>query len=110
MITDPVTCRPGVTVAEVETLCATYRDSGVPVTDDEGILLAIVTNPDIRFETDHSRRVTEVMTPMPLVTAPPAPQRRRRWPCSNGTKWRSRRWSTRSAARPMVEGPLFDSV
>jgi IMP dehydrogenase/GMP reductase len=70
MITDPGTCRPGATVAEVEALCATYWISGVPVTDDEGILLAIVTNRDIRFESDHSRRVTEVMTPMPLVTAP----------------------------------------
>jgi IMP dehydrogenase len=34
------------------------------------VLLGIVTNRDIRFETDHSRRVVEVMTPMPLVTAP----------------------------------------
>ncbi len=70
MITNPVTCGPGATVAEVEALCARYRISGVPVTDDNGILLGIVTNRDIRFEGDHSRRVTEVMTPMPLVTAP----------------------------------------
>jgi IMP dehydrogenase len=70
MITDPVTCGPGATVAEVEALCARYRISGVPVTDDDGILLGIVTNRDIRFEPDHSRRVTAVMTPMPLVTAP----------------------------------------
>ena len=70
MITDPVTCGPGATVAEVEALCARYRISGVPVTDDDGILLGIATNRDIRFESDHSRRVTEVMTPMPLVTAP----------------------------------------
>jgi IMP dehydrogenase len=70
MITDPVTCGPGATVAEVEALCARYRISGVPVTDSEGILLGIVTNRDIRFESDHSRQVTEVMTPMPLVTAP----------------------------------------
>src|SRR5690348_16364288 len=70
MITDPVTCGPGATVAEVEALCARYRISGVPVTDDGGILLGIVTNRDIRFEADHSRRVSAVMTPMPLVTAP----------------------------------------
>ena len=70
MITDPVTCGPAATVADVEALCARYRISGVPVTDDEGILLGIVTNRDIRFESDHSRRVSEVMTPMPLVTAP----------------------------------------
>jgi IMP dehydrogenase len=54
----------------VEALCARYRISGVPVTSDDGVLLGIVTNRDIRFETDHDRPVTSVMTPMPLVTAP----------------------------------------
>src|SRR6202167_2345349 len=70
MITNPVTCGPDATVADVEQLCARYRISGVPVTGPDGALLGIVTNRDIRFETDHRRRVTEVMTPMPLVTAP----------------------------------------
>ena len=70
MITDPVTCGPDATVAEVEALCARYRISGVPVTGDDGVLLGIVTNRDIRFESDHSRSVLAVMTPMPLVTAP----------------------------------------
>jgi IMP dehydrogenase len=70
MITDPVTCGPDATVAEVEALCARYRISGVPVTGPDGRLLGIVTNRDIRFETDHSSRVGAVMTPMPLVTAP----------------------------------------
>ena len=70
MITNPVTCGPDATVADVEQLCARYRISGVPVTGPGGVLLGIVTNRDIRFETDHRRRVTEVMTPMPLVTAP----------------------------------------
>jgi IMP dehydrogenase len=71
MITNPVTCGPDATVADVEALCGRYRISGVPVTGSGGSLLGIVTNRDIRFVTDHSRRVTEVMTPMPLVTAPP---------------------------------------
>jgi IMP dehydrogenase len=70
MVTDPVTCGPDATIADVERLCARYRISGVPVTSDDGILLGIVTNRDIRFEADHSRRVASVMTPMPLVTAP----------------------------------------
>ena len=70
MVTDPVTCGPDATLADVERLCGTYRISGVPVTSDDGILLGIVTNRDIRFETDHSRPVAEVMTQMPLVTAP----------------------------------------
>jgi IMP dehydrogenase len=70
MITNPVTCGPEATVAEVERLCARYRISGVPVTSADGVLLGIVTNRDIRFEPDHARPVTAVMTPMPLVTAP----------------------------------------
>jgi IMP dehydrogenase len=70
MITNPVTCGPEATVADVEALCARYRISGVPVTGDDGVLLGIVTNRDIRFESDHSRRVSAMMTPMPLVTAP----------------------------------------
>ncbi|ROO90207.1 inosine-5'-monophosphate dehydrogenase [Actinocorallia herbida] len=70
MITNPVTCTPFATLADVEELCARYRISGVPVTDERGILLGIVTNRDMRFETDMSRPVSEVMTPMPLVTAP----------------------------------------
>src|SRR5487761_547454 len=70
MITDPVTCGPEATLADVERLCAHYRISGVPVTSDDGKLLGIVTNRDIRFESDLSRRVADVMTPMPLVTAP----------------------------------------
>jgi IMP dehydrogenase len=69
MITNPVTCGPDATVAQVEELCQRYRISGVPVTDDDGILLGIVTNRDIRFESDHRRRVAEIMTKMPLVTA-----------------------------------------
>src|SRR3984885_15557656 len=70
MVTDPVTCGPDATLADVERLCAHYRISGVPVTSDDGILLGIVTNRDIRFENDLSRRVSDVMTHMPLVTAP----------------------------------------
>ena len=70
MITDPVTCGPEATLEDVERLCSHYRISGVPVTSDDGKLLGIVTNRDIRFEYDLSRRVADVMTPMPLVTAP----------------------------------------
>ena len=69
MITNPVTCGPEASIADVERLCGQYRISGVPVTADDGTLLGIATNRDIRFETDHNRSVTEVMTRMPLVTA-----------------------------------------
>src|SRR4051812_25800460 len=70
MVSNPVTCGPDATLADVDALCGRYRISGVPVTDPEGVLVGIVTNRDIRFEADHSRVVREVMTPMPLVTAP----------------------------------------
>jgi IMP dehydrogenase len=70
MVTHPVTCGPDATLDEVDRLCATYRISGAPVVDEAGVLLGIVTNRDLRFETDRSRAVRDVMTPMPLVTAP----------------------------------------
>ncbi len=70
MITNPVTCGPDATVAEVETLCGRFRISGVPVTSQDGTLLGIVTNRDFRFEQNLARPVAEIMTHMPLVTAP----------------------------------------
>jgi IMP dehydrogenase len=70
MVSHPVTTTPDATVGEVDALCGRYRVSGLPVVDDAGLLLGIVTNRDLRFETDHSRLVRDVMTPMPLVTAP----------------------------------------
>ncbi len=70
MVTNPVTCSAADTIADVDRLCARYRISGVPVVDETGVLVGIVTNRDIRFQTDHSRRVADVMTAMPLVTAP----------------------------------------
>ncbi|MEO8328887.1 MAG: IMP dehydrogenase [Candidatus Nanopelagicales bacterium] len=68
MVTHPVTCSPDQTLADVDALCARYRISGVPVVSDAGVLVGIVTNRDMRYESDHSRRVADVMTPMPLVT------------------------------------------
>ncbi len=70
MITDPVTCGPEDTLADVDRLCARYRISGVPVTNGDGVLLGIVTNRDTRFEADYTQAVQAAMTPMPLVTAP----------------------------------------
>jgi IMP dehydrogenase len=70
MVTNPATCNPDDTLADVDRLCARYRISGAPVVDPSGILVGIVTNRDMRFESDHSRLVRDVMTPMPLVTGP----------------------------------------
>jgi len=69
MVTDPVTCSPEATLAEVDALCAKFRISGVPVTDSQGRLMGIITNRDMRFEVDHSKPVSEVMTKGPLITA-----------------------------------------
>ena len=69
MVTNPVTCGPDDTLRDVDALCARYRISGVPVTDANGVLVGIVTNRDMRFETDNSRPVHEIMTRMPLITA-----------------------------------------
>ncbi|MEY9215225.1 IMP dehydrogenase [Thermobifida halotolerans] len=70
MVTHPVTCAPDDTLADVERLSAHYRISGAPVVDSGGRLVGIVTNRDMRFEDDRTRPVRDVMTPMPLVTAP----------------------------------------
>jgi IMP dehydrogenase len=69
MVTDPVTCSPDDSLAEVDSMCARYRISGLPVTDAAGKLVGIITNRDMRFEVDHTKKVSEVMTNGPLVTA-----------------------------------------
>ncbi|OFO20875.1 IMP dehydrogenase [Corynebacterium sp. HMSC056F09] len=69
MVTDPVTATPDMTIDEVDTLCARFRISGLPVVDKQGTLVGICTNRDMRFEPDFSREVSEIMTPMPLVVA-----------------------------------------
>ncbi|MGA1700574.1 MAG: IMP dehydrogenase [Candidatus Nanopelagicales bacterium] len=70
MVSNPVTCGPDDSLADVDALCGRYRVSGLPVVDEGQVLLGIITNRDMRFEDDMGRRVREVMTPMPLVTAP----------------------------------------
>ncbi|MGL5859424.1 MAG: IMP dehydrogenase [Angustibacter sp.] len=70
MVTHPVTTGPDATLAEVDALCGRYRVSGLPVVDGAGQLVGIITNRDLRFQTDLRRRVRDVMTAMPLVTGP----------------------------------------
>lgn len=70
MVSHPVTCLPSDTLIDVDQLCARYRISGVPVVDANGMLVGIVTNRDMRFEDDMTRPASDVMTRMPLVTAP----------------------------------------
>lgn len=70
MITDPITLRPDQTIGEAWTLMEEYHISGVPITTDSGDLVGILTNRDLRFETDPTRRIDELMTKAPLVTVP----------------------------------------
>ena len=73
MITDPVTVGPDATLAELDALCGQYRVSGLPVVDEQGILLGIITNRDLRFVAPSDfavRRVRDEMTSMPLITGP----------------------------------------
>jgi len=69
MIVDPITLPPSATLSEAESLMARYRISGVPITE-EGKLVGILTNRDVRFVEDLSRPVYEYMTRENLVTAP----------------------------------------
>lgn len=70
MVSNPVTCSPTDTLSDVDRLCGHYRISGVPVVNDAGVLVGIVTNRDMRFADDMGTAVVNVMTPMPLVTGP----------------------------------------
>lgn len=70
MIVDPVTIRPDRPVSEALNVMQRYHISGVPVVDEDGHLVGIITNRDLRFETRFDIPVSEVMTPQPLVTVP----------------------------------------
>jgi IMP dehydrogenase len=69
MIVDPVTLPPDATLAEAEAIMARYHISGVPITDN-GKLVGILTNRDIRFATEFQRPVRDFMTKDGLITAP----------------------------------------
>jgi IMP dehydrogenase len=70
MIVDPVTIRPDRPVSEALGVMERYHISGVPVVDEDGHLVGIITNRDLRFETRFNIPVSEVMTKQPLVTVP----------------------------------------
>lgn len=70
MIVDPVTMRPHQKIHEALAVMARYKISGVPVTDDAGRLVGILTNRDLRFEEDHEKRIDDLMTKENLVTVP----------------------------------------
>lgn len=69
VIVDPFSLSPDNTLAEADALCAKYKISGVPITE-RGRLVGILTNRDLRFETDFNKKISEVMTKDNLITAP----------------------------------------
>ena len=70
MIVDPVTIAPDRPVRDALAVMENYKISGVPVVDEGGHLVGIITNRDLRFETRFDIAVSEIMTPQPLVTVP----------------------------------------
>ncbi|GGJ25255.1 IMP dehydrogenase [Deinococcus roseus] len=70
MITDPITLPITATVGDAEKLMGEYRISGVPIVEEGGKLIGIITNRDMRFVTDYSIPVSDVMTRENLVTVP----------------------------------------
>ncbi len=70
MIVDPITMHPDQKVSDVLKIMESFSISGVPIVDEDRCLVGIVTNRDLRFETDLDKTIREVMTKEHLVTAP----------------------------------------
>lgn len=69
VITDPFCLKKDNTIEEADKLMGRFRISGVPIVDDEHTLIGIITNRDIRFEEDFSKKIEESMTSKNLITA-----------------------------------------
>ena len=69
VIVDPIYILADATLAEAKAITDNYKISGVPVVDHYGKLIGILTNRDVRFETDLHKKVGDVMTKAPLITA-----------------------------------------
>jgi IMP dehydrogenase len=68
-VMNTITGKPKMKLYEIHEICRSYKISGIPITDDQGKLLGIVTNRDLLFEDDLNKSVDEVMTSMPLITS-----------------------------------------
>ena len=68
VITNPIYLHADNTLGDADALCGKFRISGVPIVDDEGHLIGIITNRDMKFETDMNRKISEVMTAENLIT------------------------------------------
>jgi len=68
MISNPVTIRKGASVGDALALMAEYKIGGIPVVDEGGYLVGIVTNRDLRFQRDFNKQIDDVMTKENLIT------------------------------------------
>ncbi len=68
MIIDPITVKKEATVGNAKELMRKYKIGGIPVVDDKGVLIGIITNRDLRFEHKTDRKIDEVMTKENLIT------------------------------------------
>ena len=71
MILDPITVSPDQPLRSVVDIMSEYKISGLPVVFEDGTVAGIITNRDIRFETDFERPIKEVMTKKNIITVPP---------------------------------------
>ena len=102
-IPNPVTIGPDATLEQLDEVCGEYRISGLPVVDADDQLLGIITNRDLRFVPVAewaTTKVEEVMTPMPLITAPVTSATRRPPRSCVSTSASGSRWSTTRAGWP----------
>ena len=67
MVVNPITCRPTMTLADALEMMARYNISGVPVTEENGKLVGILTNRDVRFADNKHQPVSELMTSQNLI-------------------------------------------
>lgn len=70
VIANPFSLTKDHTLKEADALMGKYRISGVPIVDDNNVLIGIITNRDLRFETDFDKKISEAMTSENLITAP----------------------------------------
>ena len=98
MIVEPLTLPPTALVADALELIERYHISGLPITDDEGRLVGILTNRDLRFEKDIRQPVSALMTSEGLVTAPLGTTLAGPRGCCTATGSRSSRSSTPPAS------------
>ncbi len=70
MILNPITLRPGATLRDAHSLMARFSISGVPIVEDSGTLVGIITNRDLQFETNLDQPIRDLMTSEQLITAP----------------------------------------